>query len=53
MVEALAITGPARRMVRMETMARASSTEAFNDVLATIVRADEVVAMDPEGTPVG
>jgi hypothetical protein len=34
-------------------MARASSTEAFNDVLATIVRADEVVATDPERTPVG
>jgi hypothetical protein len=37
----------------MEAMACASSTEAFSDVLATIVRADEVVAMDPEGTPVG
>jgi hypothetical protein len=36
-------------MVGMEAMARASSTEASNDVLATIVRADEVVAMDPEG----
>jgi hypothetical protein len=37
----------------MEAMARASSTEAFNDVLATIVGADEVVAMDAERTPVG
>jgi hypothetical protein len=36
----------------MEAMARASSTEAFNDVLATIVRADEVVAIDAGGTPV-
>jgi len=33
----------------MEAMARASSTEAFNDVLATIVRADEF-AMDAERT---
>jgi hypothetical protein len=40
-------------MVCMEAMARASSTEAFNNVLETIARADEVVAMDPEGTPVG
>jgi protein-disulfide isomerase len=32
----------------MEAMARPSSTEAFNDVLATIVRADEVVAVDAE-----
>jgi hypothetical protein len=32
----------------MEAMARASSTEAFNDVLATIVRAHGVVAMDAE-----
>ena len=40
-------------MVCMEAMARASSTEAFNDVLATIVRADEVVAMDAERTAVG
>jgi hypothetical protein len=31
-------------MVCMEAMARASSMEAFNEVLATIVRADEVVA---------
>ena len=45
------ITGPVRRMVCMEAMARASSTEAFNDVLATIVRADEV--MDAERTLVG
>jgi hypothetical protein len=40
-------------MVRMGTMARASSTEAFNDVPATIVRAGEVVAMDAEGALVG
>ena len=40
-------------MVRMETMAGARSTEAFNDVLANIVRADEVVAMDAERTLVG
>jgi hypothetical protein len=37
----------------METMARASSPGAFNDVLATVVRADEVVAMDAERTVVG
>jgi hypothetical protein len=37
----------------METMPRASSTRVFNDMLAAIVRADEVVAMDAEGTPVG
>jgi hypothetical protein len=37
----------------MEAMVRASSTEAFNDVLATIVRADEVVAMGAERTLVG
>ena len=40
------------RMVRMEAMARASSTEGFNDVLATLVRADEIVATDPVRTPV-
>ena len=40
-------------MVCMEAMGRASSTEAFNDVLATIVRADEVVAMDAETSLVG
>jgi hypothetical protein len=40
-------------MVCMEAMARASSTEAFNDVLATIVRGDEVVAMDAQRTLVG
>jgi hypothetical protein len=40
-------------MVCMEAMARASSTEASNDVLATVVRADEVVAMDAERTLVG
>ena len=33
-------------MVCMEAMASGSSTEAFNDVLATIVRLDEAVAMD-------
>jgi hypothetical protein len=32
----------------MKAMARGSSTEASKDVLATVVRADEVVAMDPE-----
>jgi hypothetical protein len=37
----------------MEAMARASSTEAFNDVFATIVRPDEIVAMDAERTLVG
>jgi hypothetical protein len=37
----------------MEAMAHATSTEGFDDVLATIVRADEVVAMDPERTLVG
>ena len=40
-------------MVCVEAMVRASSTEAFNDVLATTVRVDEVVAMDAEGTLVG
>jgi hypothetical protein len=40
-------------MVCMEAMARASSTEAFNDRLATIARADEVVATDAERTLVG
>jgi hypothetical protein len=40
-------------MVSMEAMVRASSIEAFSDVLATIVRADEVVAMDPGRTLVG
>jgi hypothetical protein len=30
-----------------------SSTESFDDVPATIVPGDEVVAMDPEGTLVG
>jgi hypothetical protein len=40
-------------MVCMKTMARASSTEAFRDALATIVRADEVVAMDAKPTLVG
>jgi hypothetical protein len=37
----------------MEATTRASSTKAFNDVLATIVRADEVVAMDAKRTLVG
>jgi hypothetical protein len=36
-----------------EAMARASSTEAFNDVLATIVRGDELVAKDAERIVVG
>ena len=40
-------------MVCMQAMARASSAETFNDALATIVRADEVVAIDAEGTLVG
>jgi hypothetical protein len=40
-------------MVCMEAIARASSTEAFNDVLATIMRAHEVLAMDAERTLVG
>jgi hypothetical protein len=40
-------------MVCMEAMARATSTEAFNDVLATTVRADEVVGMDAERRLVG
>ena len=40
-------------MVRMEAIARASSTQAFNDVLAIIVRADELVAIDAEGMLVG
>jgi hypothetical protein len=31
-----------------EAMARASSTKAFKDVLTTVVRGDEVVAMDAE-----
>jgi hypothetical protein len=37
----------------MEAMARAGSTEAFNDVLATMVRAVEVVAMGADRTLVG
>ena len=40
-------------MMCMEPTARANSTEAFNDVLATIVRADEVVAMDADRTLAG
>jgi hypothetical protein len=40
-------------MVCMEATARASSTEAFNGVLATIVRADEIVAIDADRTLVG
>ena len=40
-------------MVCMEAMAPASPTVAFNDVLASMVGADEVVAMDAEGTLVG
>ena len=37
----------------VETMARASSTQAFNHVLPTIVVADEVVAMEAGWTLVG
>jgi hypothetical protein len=37
----------------MEAMARARSTEAFSDALATIVRADDVVGLDAEGTLAG
>jgi hypothetical protein len=37
----------------MASMARASSTEVFSDVIATIVRGDEVFAMDAERTLVG
>jgi hypothetical protein len=40
-------------MVCMEATARANSTKALDDALATVVRAGEVVAMDPEGTLVG
>ena len=40
-------------MVCMEAMACGSSTEAFDDVLATIVRADEAVAMDAGRTLAG
>jgi len=40
-------------MMCMEAMTRASSTEAFNDVLATIGQADAVVALDAQGTLVG
>ncbi len=40
-------------MVGMEAMARASSTESFNEVPATIVPTDEVVAIDAERTLVG
>ena len=35
-----------------EAMARGSSTEAFKDLLTTVARADEVVAMDAERTHV-
>ena len=34
-------------------MARASSTQAFNHVLPAIAGADEVVALDARGAPVG
>jgi hypothetical protein len=37
-------------LLTYEAMARASSTEAFDDVLATIVRAEGVVVMDAERT---
>jgi hypothetical protein len=40
-------------MVCMQSLARAISTEAFSDVLTTIVRVDEVVAMDAHRTLVG
>ena len=40
-------------LLALAAMARASSPDAFNDVLATIVRAREVVAMDAESTLVG
>jgi hypothetical protein len=40
-------------VTRDPAMARAGSTEAVNDVVATVVRADEGVAMDAEGTLVG
>jgi hypothetical protein len=40
-------------MVCMGAIARASSTEAFKEVLATIVRRDEVAAMDAERALVG
>jgi hypothetical protein len=40
-------------MMCVEAMARPTSTEAFSNVLATIVRADEVVAMDAERSLVG
>jgi hypothetical protein len=37
-------------VVCIEATARASSTEAFDDVLVTILGADEVVAMDDQRT---
>jgi hypothetical protein len=40
-------------MVGMEAMTRGSSTEAFDAVLATIVRADDVAATDAGRTLVG
>ena len=40
-------------MVCMEAMARASSTEAFNEVPVTFVPTGEVVAIDAERTLVG
>jgi hypothetical protein len=49
----LAITAFVRRMVCMDAMARVSSTAALNDTPATTVPADDVVAMDAEGTLVG
>jgi hypothetical protein len=40
-------------MVCVKAMARARSTEAFSDVLATIVQADEVGGLDAARTLVG
>ena len=40
-------------MVCMEAMARGSSAEASNDALATIVGAEEPVAMDADRSLVG
>jgi hypothetical protein len=41
------------RPARVESMAHMGSTGAFIDVLATILRADDVVAMASEGRVVG
>jgi hypothetical protein len=37
----------------VEPTACANPTEAFNGVLASVVRVDEVLAMEPEGTLTG